>query len=245
MQINMLERRSDELPNCSPSTAKTTVEPGRRWASSLQEVVDDGSVQRRDAVRRASGSREDLEQAPLGFGQVVAESDLRSATGRARSGDRRAPCTRCRPRRASVTRLCSHTPSASHIPRTWVENTVVDVVGEGPDLADAVAVGDHRQDRLKESAAQDLDLASSDQARSRSINSGWRSTSHSSSGPEVCRATGARCAISKNVEKRAIVRLDRLLEHRFELAERLMVMESEDQAELGMVDPSTSVDPSI
>ena len=60
--------------------------------------------------------------------------------------------------------------------------------GVGLHLADAIARGKHRQDRLVERAADDLDPAGRDEARrgDRGSRDGWR-RAIPSSGPLVCR----------------------------------------------------------
>ena len=66
---------------------------------------------------------------------------------------------------------------------------------------------------------------------SRSTYSGCRSTSHSISEPLVCSAIGSVGIVLEHVQKRPVAVLIGLLENAVEVADRLMVVEYEDQSE--------------
>ena len=88
------------MPNFSPSSAKTTVAPGPALGQPPQELVGRVRLLERDRVAERLGAGEDLEQPAVVLGQVVAEEVVSPSSRRAGSGSRRGRCTRCPPRRS-------------------------------------------------------------------------------------------------------------------------------------------------
>ena len=134
---------------------------------------------------------------------------------------------------SAETRCCSQTRSGTHIPRTAAPNRSLQVGRVVADLPDAVAVGDHRQDRLVEPAAEDLDPPRLDQRPDPSDVLGLPLDQ-----PLQQRARGVQderdlgIALQHVQERQVAVAVGRL-EDAVEVADGLVVVQGEDQADAG------------
>ncbi len=108
---------------------------------------------------------------------------------------------------------------------------VLQPAGVTADLADAVPAGDHRQDRLEERPADDLDTALGGHLGQAVDILGVNGVEPFHQRTAGVQGDSQRLVAAENVEKRQIAVFVGLLENVFEVADGLMIMEGEDQTD--------------
>ena len=108
---------------------------------------------------------------------------------------------------------------------------VLQPAGVAADLAHAVPAGDHRQDRLEERPADDLDAALGGQFGQAVDILGVDRVEPFHQRTAGVQGDSQRLIAAENVEKRQIAVFVGLLENVFEVADGLVIVEGEDQAD--------------
>ena len=125
---------------------------------------------------------------------------------------------------------CSQTRSGIHMPRTVAPRRFCSQRRIAADLADAVAGGDHRQDRLVEGPADDLDPALGDQLGQAVEILGMLDVEPFHQRAAGVQADLQRLVAAEDVEKRPVAVLVGLLEDVVEIADGLMIVEDQDES---------------
>ena len=127
---------------------------------------------------------------------------------------------------------CSQTRSGIHMPLTGVPKRSLEPFGVAGDLTDAIAASRSSSGSVRRTPRRRFRSG-----RPRPVPPGDRRipdagpTSHSISEPLVWSAIGNRRILLEDVEKRPVAVLVRLFEHAVEVADRLMIMEDEDESQ--------------
>ena len=130
----------------------------------------------------------------------------------------------------SPANVCSQTRSGTHMPRIVCAEQLFEVARVGADLPDAVAARNARQDRLVERPAEDLDLPALDElAEPVDVLGVMLDEPFQQAAGGVQRDRELR-VVAEDVQERAVAVLVRRFEDPVEIADRLVVVQGENQS---------------